>query len=425
MSGSKKKKKKRRIIIFTVEIILLLLVLAALFIWSKYQRLNHEPDIIDTDDIMNTDLDESTQEVLQGYTNIAIFGLDNRTNGTFDAGNTDTIMIASINNDTKEVKLVSVYRDSYLNRSEDSTYNFGKATEAHNMKGGVKRSIGMLNRNFDLDIKDYVALDFKAMTEAVDLLGGVEIEIDEGEAKWMDMYIHETNVLTDHNSETITEPGVYNLDGVQATAYCRIRYTSDGYDFKRAQRQREVLSKMVEKVKAAGLGTINELIDAVFEDVSTNFTLPEVVTLASQMFNYELTDTIGFPFKLKVTKIHGGDVDVPCDLATNVTELHQYLFNDYNYTPSNTVQNFSQQIIAETGLGVEDAGDTGVKADTYTEKNRREAEQAQSSAGDGTSGDGTSADGTQAGDGTDGTQAGADGTQAGVGTDGTGAEGIQ
>lgn len=404
MSGSKKKKKKRRIIIFTVEIILLLLVLAGLFVWSKYQKLGEGVDIIDTDDIMNTDLDESTQEVLKGYTNVAILGLDNRTSGTFDAGNTDTIMIASINNDTQEVKLVSVYRDSYLNRSEDGTYNFGKATEAHNMKGGVKRTLGMLNRNFDLDIKDYVVVDFSAMIEVVDLLGGVEIEIDEGEAKWMSMYIHETNVLTDHQSEMITEPGIYNLDGVQATAYCRIRYTDDGYDFRRAQRQREVLSKMVDKVKSAGLGTLNKIIDAVFEEVSTSFSLPEIISLASKMFDYELTDTIGFPFKLKVEKVNGKDMDVPCDLATNVTELHKYLFNDYNYTPSNTVQNYSQQIIAETGLSAEDGGDAGVKADTYTEKSRK---QANSSADDGQAGDGTG--GTQAGTNADGTQAG--GTQ--------------
>lgn len=394
MSGSKKKKKKRRIIIFTVEIILLLLVLAGLFVWSKYQKLGEGVDIIDTDDIMNTDLDESTQEVLKGYTNVAIFGLDNRTSGTYDAGNTDTIMIASINNDTQEVKLVSVYRDSYLNRSEDGTYNFGKATEAHNMEGGVKRSIGMLNRNFDLDIKDYVVLDFKAMIEVVDLLGGVEIEIDEGEVKWMPRYIHETNVLTDHQSEMITEPGVYNLDGVQATAYCRIRYTDDGYDLRRAQRQREVLSKMVDKVKSAGLGTLNKIIDAVFEEVSTSFTLPEIISLASKMFDYELTDTTGFPFKVRVEEFgKKGYIDIPCDLATNVTELHKYLFNDYNYTPSNTVQNYSQQIVAETGFGLGDDVDFGVKADNYTEKSRQQ--QADTSADDGQAG--TNADGTQAG----------------------------
>lgn len=381
MSGSKKKKKKRRIIIFTVEIILLLLVLAALFVWSKYQKLNRGPDIIDTDDVMNTDLDESTQEVLKGYTNIAIFGLDNRTNGTFDAGNSDVIMIASINNDTKEVRLVSVYRDSFLNRSDDDTYNFGKATEAHGI-GGTKRSVMMLNRNLDLNIEDYIVVDFKAVTEAIDLLGGVEVEIDAAEAKWMDFYIQETSQVTEHQSDTITQPGTYNLNGVQATSYCRIRYTT-GDDYKRSQRQREVLSKMIEKAKSAGLGTINKIIDAVFEEVSTSLTLPEIVSLASQMFNYELADTTGFPFKLQY-KVIGkkGGVVVPCDLVTNVTELHKYLFNDYNYTPSNTLQNFSQQIIAETGLGAQDGAGANVEADTFGTKSKQADTSAQDTQAD-------------------------------------------
>ncbi len=375
MSGSgSKKRKKHKIIIFAVEIVLLLFVLAALFVWSKYQKLGHGIDMINTKDDMNTDLDESTQETLKGYMNIAVLGLDNRANGTFEAGNSDSIMIASINNDTKEVRLVSVYRDSYLNRSDDGTYNFGKATEAHGM-GGTKRTVGMLNRNFDLDIEDYVVLDFKALTEVVDILGGVEVEIDEGEAKWMDMYIKETSQLTEHESETITEPGVYNLNGVQATSYCRIRYTEDGYGFRRAQRQREVLSKLIEKAKSAGLGTINKLIDTVFEDISTSFTLPEVLSLASQMFNYELTETTGFPFKLHgVTLGKKGYVDVPCDLVTNVTELHKFLFHNYNYTPSNTVQDFSRQITEETGFALGDEVETGVKADTYTEKSRQNAD---------------------------------------------------
>ncbi len=184
MSASRSKKKKHRIIIFTIEILLLLVVLACLFVWSKYQKLDHQPDMIGTEDIINEDMDESVQEVLKGYTNIALFGLDNRSNGSFDAGNSDVIMIASINNDTKEVRLVSVFRDTFLNVSSDGSYNFRKANYAYN-KGGAEEAIRMLNRNLDLDIQDYVVVDFQAVTEAIDLLGGVEVEIDAAEAKWM------------------------------------------------------------------------------------------------------------------------------------------------------------------------------------------------------------------------------------------------
>ena len=172
MSASKRRKKKGRIIIFAIEIILLLAALAALFVWSKYQKLDRQPDMIGTEDIMNEDMDESVQEVLKGYTNIALFALDNRSNGSFSAGNSDVIMIASINNDTKEVRLVSVYRDTFLNVSGDGSFNFRKANYAYN-KGGAEEAVRMLNRNLDLDIQDYVVVDFQAVTEAVDLLGGV------------------------------------------------------------------------------------------------------------------------------------------------------------------------------------------------------------------------------------------------------------
>ncbi|MCI9611404.1 MAG: LCP family protein [Eubacterium sp.] len=361
-----RKKKKHRIIIFTIEILLLLVVLAGLFVWSKYQKLDRQPDMIGTQDIINEDMNQSVQEVLKGYTNIALFGLDNRSNGSFEAGNSDVIMIASINNDTKEVRLVSVFRDTFLNVSSDGTNNFRKANYAYN-KGGAEEAVRMLNRNLDLDIQDYVVVDFQAVTEAIDLLGGVEVEIDAAEAKWMDFYINETALVTGHEAHSITQPGTYTLDGVQATSYCRIRYTA-GDDFKRAQRQREVIAKMVEKAKNADLFTINKIIDSVLDDISTNFTAGEMISLASQLMNYELADTTGFPFHLTTANLGGskGSVVIPCDLVTNVTDLHKYLFNDFNYTPSNTVTSFSQAVIQETGKGADDAETTGVEADHYT-----------------------------------------------------------
>ena len=361
-----RKKKKHRIIIFTIEILLLLVVLAGLFVWSKYQKLDRQPDMIGTQDIINEDMNQSVQEVLKGYTNIALFGLDNRSNGSFEAGNSDVIMIASINNDTKEVRLVSVFRDTFLNVGSDSTNNFRKANYAYN-KGGAEEAVRMLNRNLDLDIQDYVVVDFQAVTEAIDLLGGVEVEIDAAEAKWMDFYINETALVTGHEAHSITQPGTYTLDGVQATSYCRIRYTA-GDDFKRAQRQREVIAKMVEKAKNADLFTINKIIDSVLDDISTNFTEGEMISLASQLMNYELADTTGFPFHLTTANLGGskGSVVIPCDLVTNVTDLHKYLFNDFNYTPSNTVTSFSQAVIQETGKGADDAETTGVEADHYT-----------------------------------------------------------
>ena len=361
-----KRKKRGRIAIFAIEIILLLAVLVGLFVWSKYQKMDHGAKL-DTEDLVNADLDESTQEVLQGFTNVALFGLDNRSNGNFESGNSDAIMIASINNDTKEVRLVSVYRDTYLNMSDDDSYNFQKANSAYN-RGGPENAIRMLNRNLDLDIKDYVVVDFQALTEAIDLLGGVEVNIDDAMFKWINVYINETAGIIGAQPDLVEGTGVQNLSGLQATAYCRVRYTT-GNDFRRAQRQREVLSKMIQKAQSAGIGTINDILDSIMDDISTNFTLTEMLALAGQMFQYELVETVGFPFHVNTKTISAskGDVVVPCDLVTNVTELHRKLFNDYAYTPSNTVQNYSQQIVYESGYTAESASETGISEDNYVD----------------------------------------------------------
>lgn len=356
------KKKSYKILIFTIEIILLLVLLAVLFVWSKYQKMNHV-DNIEAVDVVNPDLQEKTQEVLKGYTNIAVFGLDNAKSGVFTSGNSDVIMIVSINNDTKEVKVVSVYRDTYLNVSGSDEQYLWKANYAYN-HGGPKQAVYMLNQNLDLDIEDYVAVDFYAVCEVIDLLGGLEIEVEEGKMmEEINLYIAETAAYTGREAHMVEHAGMQTLDGVQATAYCRIRH--DVNDFRRAQRQREVLSKMIDKTKSAGLLTINKIIDTVLGDISTDLTQMQLISMASQLFNYELAGTCGFPFQLYTFDLSRKYIVTPCDLENNVRQLHEYLFDDKDYTPSETVLKYSRAIADDTGKGVGDEQDTGVLEDDY------------------------------------------------------------
>ncbi len=363
-SNKKKKRKKHKIIIFIVEIILLLVLLAVLFLWSKYQRIDHV-DNIETEDVINEDLGQTTQEVLKGYTNIAVFGLDNEKSGVFTSGNSDMIMIASINNDTKEVKVASVYRDTYLNVGTNEDRYFWKANYAYN-HGGPEQAVRMLNQNLDLDIADYVAVDFYAVCKVIDLLGGLEINVEEGAMMdEINIYIAETAAYTGLEPHMVDHPGVQVLDGVQATAYCRIRH--DANDFRRAQRQREVLSKMIEKTKSSDLLTINKIINAVLDDISTDLTEMQMISMASQLLNYELAGTTGFPFELYVFDASRKYIVAPCDLEKNVRELHAYLFGDYDYTPSPTVLDLSRAIAEDTGKGVGDEQVTGVEEDHYAD----------------------------------------------------------
>ena len=174
-SQMRRKKRKRLLII---EVIVLLIVLALLLVWLKLGKISWD----DLKNLRVNKLDDETEELLSGYTNIALFGVDNRSNGNYDSGNSDSIMICSINNTTKEVKLISVYRDTSLDVDGDRT--FRKCNYAYN-HGGPQQAIEMLNRNLDLNIQKYVSVDFYALAEAVDALGGVQVNITGDEANYM------------------------------------------------------------------------------------------------------------------------------------------------------------------------------------------------------------------------------------------------
>lgn len=341
---TKKQRTKRRIILFAIEVVVLLLCLLGVFVWQKLNQIERDEEIPE-EELKINELTATTKEVLKGYTNIAIFGLDNRSNGTLDTGNSDVIMIASINNDTNEVKLVSVYRDTYLDTGDGT---FRKANAAYN-RGGPKMAVAMLNASLDLDIKNYVSVDFRAVSEAVDLLGGVEITIEPEEVELLNSYTQTTAEVTGKKAHYISSAGTYVLDGTQATGYARIRYTA-GDDYRRTERQRTVVEQMVKKAKQTDLATLNDIIDVVCRDIKTNMSNSTILSLAAEALNYELVDTHGFPFESHAAQVGKLDAVVPTDLETNVKELHEYLFDVNDYDVSNIVKAYSKEIINISGF---------------------------------------------------------------------------
>ncbi len=341
---TKKQRTKRRIILFAIEVLILLFCLLGVFVWQKLNQIERDEEIPE-EELKINELTATTKEVLKGYTNIAIFGLDNRSNGSLDSGNSDVIMIASINNDTNEVKLVSVYRDTYLDTGDGT---FRKANAAYN-RGGPKMAVAMLNASLDLDIKNYVSVDFRAVSEAVDLLGGVEITIEPEEVELLNSYTRTTAEVTGKKANYISSAGTYVLDGTQATGYARIRYTA-GDDYRRTERQRTVVEQMVKKAKQTDLATLNNIIDVVCRDIKTNMSNSTILSLAAEAMNYELVDTHGFPFESHAARVGTQDAVVPTDLEMNVKELHEYLFDVDDYETSNIVKAYSREIINTTGF---------------------------------------------------------------------------
>lgn len=309
---------------------------------------------------LNTDKLNISDEVQheEGYTNVALFGLDSRENDLGKGNRSDTIMIASLNNDTKEVKLVSIYRDTLL-ELDDGSYNKANAAYAF---GGPEGAVSLINRNLDMNIEKYVTVNFNALVDVIDAVGGLDLELTHDEVVHMNNYCVETSKVTGKSYEKI-EPeveGTYHLNGVQAVSYSRIRYTAGG-DFKRAERQRLVLQKIADKVQNMSVGTVNKIIDSVFPQISTNFTLAEMIGYAKNLTKYKLGDSIGFPADNTTDMLNEvGSVVILDTLSSNVMEVHKFLFGNDGYTVSSTITSVENGIAekssdkAKSGSAVDD-----------------------------------------------------------------------
>lgn len=351
LSKKQKRIRRRRKLIGILAAELLLLLLLGVGVWGL-RKLDKFQDLgVDADKVEMNDMDDATEEVLKGYTNIALFGIDTRTMGDLGAGNrSDTIIIASINNETKEVRLASIFRDTYLNRADDT---YGKCNAAYKA-GGPNQAMAMLNTNLDLNIKYFVSVDFLALIKTIDLLGGVDIDVQDNEWEWINNYMYETTAVTGEFGVFVEGPGLQTLSGLQATSYCRIRAVGD--DYGRTARQRTVIAEIARKAKSASLGTINQIIDEVFPLIATNIPKAEMIKMAASMMSYEIGETGGFPTLRENVKINKADIVAPADLEANVRELHKFLFNEEDYYPSPTVLQFNDEISSQTGVYAKESG---------------------------------------------------------------------
>ena len=286
---------------------------------------------------------ETTAQNLTGYRNIAIFGVDSRSDDYGIGNRSDCIIIASINNDTGAIKLISVYRDTYVNIEG---HGLDKITHAYSY-GEAPLAVKTLNTNLDLNINEFVTVNFDSVAEAVDQLGGVQLTITSDEIKYINGYIDETSKVTGKTSEHITEPGTYTVDGVQAVAYSRIRYT-DGGDYKRTERMRTVIEAMFSKLKTKNLNEINSFADKILPHVYTNISATDIISMVPSMSKYKVTESIGWPYDTK-----GKTMDrwygIPITLESNVKQLHKEAFGEENYTASDKVKSISESIIKKTG----------------------------------------------------------------------------
>lgn len=358
---ARKKRIKKLWMILGIEV----LVFSLLIIGYGIFYLNNKLGMLDYNQLDETDLsiNDGIDENQEGYTTIALFGLDSR-DVTSDTGNrSDTILVASIDNKTKDVKIISVYRDTYLELENPDGKNDGlytKITHAY-AYGGPKAAVATLNKNLDLPITDYVTVNFASMAEVVDDLGGITVNVDEAERQSVNTWLPETASIAGRSYNALYETGDVTLDGLQAVTYCRIRNIGAG-DIDRAARQREVLEAILTKAKSSDLSTLNKILDDVLDDISTSLSKKDLIALMANVFDYNITGNEGFPMVYHAGMYYDQaagqelSIDVAADLENNVQLLHQF-FYDAEIDPELTQSSATD----ETGDGSGDGtgGETG------------------------------------------------------------------
>lgn len=344
-SEAKKKRRRRIIAMIVAECIALVAIFSYAFMARMMSQIQRSEDF-QISEIKTNDIAMDAEENMKGYWTIAIFGVDARDNAIEKSTNSDVIIICNVNRDTGEIKLVSVYRDSYLNINDSGSYT--KINQAY-FVGGPKQAVEALNRNLDLQIQDYMTFNWKAVANAIDVLGGVDIELSKAEFFYINSFITETVKATGIGSHQLKQAGMNHLDGVQAVAYGRLRLMDT--DYARTERQRKIIAQAFEKSKKADFQTLYTLIGTVFPQVSTSIGVNDLVSNAKNISKFHLGETTGFPQARGDANMgKKGAVVVPATLESNVIELHKFLFGDEDYTPSETVKKISAKISSDTGI---------------------------------------------------------------------------
>jgi LCP family protein required for cell wall assembly len=336
---------KSKIIEVGSAVILALLSVFAIIAFISYKKVEKTIGIMqkidkqEVKEMTNPNISNEVVSILKENWTIALFGLDSRDMENLSGSNSDVIILASVNNRTGVINLISVYRDTCL-KTGDNRYR--KVNEAYAI-GGPKKAVEVLNENLDLQIDDYVAVNWKAVATMINMLGGVDIELTNDELKYINGYITETVKNTGIGSVQIYGEGMHHIDGVQAVAYSRIRYTS-GNDYKRTERQRTVLTAVLSKAKATNWKTLNNVINSVFPMTASSIDTEDVIEVATNIAKYKLVKTGGFPFDKIEKTVNNQDFVFPNTLEKDVSKLHEFLYEVQSYEPSNMVKEISTAI---------------------------------------------------------------------------------
>ncbi|MBR3756796.1 MAG: LCP family protein [Firmicutes bacterium] len=347
--GKKSKRKNKKPVwkkvLLTVFVLCVVLVAGiSAVVWSltdTFDRQKTNPD--------DFAISEQAAKDLKGYRNIAILGTDGRADESYDVSRTDAIIVLSFKKSNGQLKMISVMRDSYLKFDfYDEGLILDKVTHA-NVFGGPVNTCAALNRSLDLNIDEYVLFNWKAVSDAIDALGGIQINVKEEEMNDLNRWGPETADNVGGTYVEITEPGTQTLDGIQATTYCRIRKTSGG-DSSRTDRYKKVVVATMKKAMTQPW-KLKDLSENVFPNIRTNMTQMDILTLLPIAARMDMQPGISWPKEYYGGLLSDGiSYVVPITLETEVQELHKKAFGQENYQLSEQAAAINEEIIYSTGI---------------------------------------------------------------------------
>lgn len=260
-----------------------------------------------------------------GSETFVMFGVDVTGSYMGKGTRSDSLMLINVNHDKGQVKVISIYRDCMVDQKE---YGYKKISNAHSY-GGQEFALSVINENFDLNLEKYVTVNFTTLTNLVNKIGGVEIELTDAE-------IAEINKSC---SPKLEGAGKHVLNGAQALAFSRIRRIDN--DYNRTERQREVLFEIFETAK--GMSTLDriDLADSMMNQMVTNYSTDEITSLLYYVSKYEIITMTAYPQVFYGGIVEGSWVEVPVTLVDMNAALHKELYGTESYTPSSRVEEIS------------------------------------------------------------------------------------
>ncbi len=350
-------RRKRKFVIFGIEIVVILAMVGILYVvMTKANDKGPTTTYLSPEDLgisytqSNADTEGTGEAIVDDqpvYMNVALFGVDARKHDELYKGSrSDCTMIASVNLQTGDIRLVSVYRDTYLNLGNDK---YDKCNGAYSY-GGAEQAVKMLNMNLDMDITKFVTVGYQGLSEVIDGLGGVYIDVDATELKHINNYQQDVASVLKCDYTPVKQTGYQKLNGLQATAYCRIRY-GGGDDFMRTSRQREVVMAIEDQAKQADYTTLVKVFNDSIDDIYTNLETDDILTLLENIADYRIVEEGGFPDEsMRTTGNIGakGSCVIPVDLESNVVWLHEFLFDETDYVVTSVVKEISGKVESDT-----------------------------------------------------------------------------